>query len=121
MDAAHILWELGPRAKPAAPTLMSALEDPDPYVRYSAAAALRQIAPESAGEIVPLLIRQLRQSDAKLRVASARGLEEFGAQAMPAVPELMKSIQDKDTEVQNAARSALKKIDPATARRLGIE
>lgn len=102
--AAELLGKVGPDAKPYSQTLLNALNDPDPHVRTVAAASLPKVdAPADAA--VPALTKLM---DRDLNVRVARALSEYGPDAAPALPALMKILSDKklDSELRwNAART----------------
>ncbi len=82
--AADALARIGPAA---VPTLMKALESPEPYVRTRAAQAMARMGPE-ASAAVPGLTRALRDQDPDVRRAAARALGQIGPAAETAIPAL---------------------------------
>ncbi len=83
--ATHLLWKVGPRAKPAAPALTLATRDPDATVRAHAAAALLRIDPKVP--VARVLIDAMTDREARgFAVTAAAGL---GPQAAPALVEVL--------------------------------
>ena len=106
--AAWDLLYLGPAAKDAVPSLISALQDDGLFVRL-AAAAFGQIGPDAAPAI-PALVHALTN---QLRFNSAYSLSLLGPLAKDAVPALKDALNDSDPDVRAKALEALQKIDPA--------
>lgn len=144
-QAAGILGKLGHDAKPAAPTLVSLLSDPDLHVRTVAAQSLGEIHPNDNAVIaglvsrlgtddrrlvirplssfkgaavaaVPGLIAILQNdSDATMRWEAARTLGKIGPGARDALPELMRATKDRDALVREHAAEAIGDIGPEAA------
>jgi HEAT repeat protein len=90
---AFALAQMGPRAAPAAPALVSLLGDADANVRFWSLQALAEIGPAAA----PALIEGLRLPQREQRKAVAEVLAGYGAQALPAVDA---GSRDKDERVR---------------------
>jgi hypothetical protein len=105
--AVNSLAKLQAGAKPAMPALLEALNDPDTAVRAAAAAALMQI-PEYA---VPRLIEQLAPTNFWRTSGAITALANFGEQARPAVPTLLRLKQGRPG-FEPAVRDALRSIAP---------
>jgi HEAT repeat protein len=87
--AARSLWAIGPAAATATPMLVEALGDKDWVVRWSAARALGAVAADSdIDSIVGSLAAALRDRDSRVCEAAAFALEQLGAAARSALPEL---------------------------------
>ncbi len=110
--AAWDLLYLGPAAKDAVPSLISALQDDDFFVRLDAAAAFGQIGPEAAPAI-PALVHALTNQYRGVRFNSAYSLSLLGPLAKDAVPALKDALNDSDPDVRAKALEALQKIDSA--------
>jgi HEAT repeat protein len=107
--AAAALGEIGPRAQPALPALADVLQDATP-VRNAALRALAQIGSPS----VPILRAGLRSRKTATRSGCAFALGVLGAEAEPAVPELVQLVQhDSEPKVRSTAVAALGAIGPA--------
>jgi RNA polymerase sigma factor (sigma-70 family) len=129
--AAHALGKMGATVKGSVPQLEAALRDESVLVRIEAARALWRIDGHKAA--VPALIEALRDEDASTRYRAAEMLEGIGPEAKTAVPALIDALNDpgfaelnnpNSTErrpVSQMAARALKSIDPATAKKHGIE
>ena len=92
--------------------LRSALKsDTVTKVRLAAAKAIGMIAPEPAGETVPLLIEVLGDKDYGLRMAVVQTLAAYGPEAreaLPALRSLQKETKDKkDAKMVNMAISTI--------------
>jgi HEAT repeat protein len=70
------LQSLGPQVAPAYEALVAALANPDPRIRWRAAAVLGQI-PQQARQSQPLLERLLRDPDQHVRDAAAEALDRL--------------------------------------------
>jgi HEAT repeat protein len=79
--------------EPAVPFLVKCLKDPDPTVRKNAAVALREIAADP-DLVVPTLIANLNDTNAEVREVTAIALRSFGERAKPAVPQILKIIEE---------------------------
>ncbi|HXF09829.1 MAG TPA: sister chromatid cohesion protein PDS5, partial [Desulfuromonadaceae bacterium] len=101
----------------AVPVLISRLKDSSPYVRYSAAMALGQIA-EDETAAVPALIPVLQDPDSQTRWCACLGIGKFGSAAKAAVPALSAALNDKATDVRHTAAIALVEIDPENIEQL---
>jgi HEAT repeat protein len=102
-----VLETLGAAAAPAAPALVQALSDSDPFVRWSAARTLGKISPASAETAVPALATLLKDADLDLRMAAAAALERYGRAAGSAVPDLIRMLQATDADLRVAVVHAL--------------
>ena len=131
-------------AGPAAPSLLrDALRDPDPGVRWHAAAAFMHIGTRAGGVApallaamddpvwtvrnaagraledvataadVPLLARALGDPSAETRYHVARALARTGPAAATAVPELVAGLGDEDWEVRLESARALGAVGAA--------
>jgi hypothetical protein len=137
-EAANALVSMG---SAAVPSLVQALEDPEPGVRALACYGLSRIG-RSAAEAAPALVRRL--NDRELQIASqaanallqigppatpalvralsdpdpitryhaARTLGSMGHSARSAVPELVVAAHDIDPSVRREARNALRILAP---------
>ena len=116
-SAAMELGLFGPAGKDAIPVLMRAVKGSDPAVRGPAAEALGDIhgQPEL---VIPLLISCLDDDDLNDEAAGALG--KFGELAKAAVPQLIPMLKLPDKDANEAARTALKKIDPEAAAKAGV-
>ena len=111
-----VLETLGATAAPAAPALVRALSDPDPFVRWAAARTLGKIAPAVSNLAVPALAAMLDDADLDLRVAAAAALEHYGKAAATALPDLIRALGASDAEMRVAVIRALGAIGVPDAR-----
>nr|MDJ0632665.1 HEAT repeat domain-containing protein [Xenococcaceae cyanobacterium MO_188.B29] len=86
--------------QPAVPALITALQDDDYHVSYSAVGALSEIGQPA----VPTLIAALQDEDYRVRSSAVGALGEIGK---PAVPALIAALQDDDYRVRSSAVGAL--------------
>jgi HEAT repeat protein len=80
---------------------------------------------ERSRAVVPVLIELLRDSNPVVRRYAAECLGDLGPEARPAVPALLRALQDQEVggffdTVGEAAEAALRKIDPQTAAESGV-
>ena len=106
-------WNIGPAGSNAIPALLQMLQDPDPTVAARGAWALGGIH-TNAAICVPALIDALRSTNDQLVNAAAWSLQNFGAEAKPALLMLMQDPRPAD---KAAAKTALQVIDSAAARK----
>jgi hypothetical protein len=116
---------IGPPAKAAIPAIVKGMTNSDPQMLEASIQALGIIHsnPELA---VPALIKTLSgpalEVSDRVRTFSAQALGNFGAEAKPAIPALLKIINDYRTyEVGIEAAKALRAIDPEAAAKAGIK
>jgi HEAT repeat protein len=70
---------------------------------------------------VPILMELLASRDPHARLMAAEGLEKVGEEARPAVPSLLRALNDEDATVREQVEQALFSIDRETAERAGLE
>jgi HEAT repeat protein len=68
-----------------------------------------------------VLIELLNAQDPKVRRIAVQGLRKVGAAAKPAVPVLLKALDDEDGKVRRDAEWALFRIDREAAEAAGVE
>jgi HEAT repeat protein len=108
-EAIRTLQKIGPEAKPAVPALIKALGDENDLVREHAAEALGEIGDPMAA---PHLIRVLTDRATMVRRDAVRSLGQLGPAAKDALPAVKKLLEDKEDLVRDAAKTALRRIDP---------
>jgi HEAT repeat protein len=121
-SAVQALGERGAAGGPAVGSLLQlSLHDPDPAVRLEAAIALYRIDGR-AENILPLLLRVLREPDEARRWLAADCLRTMGPEAREAVPALLEGLEGnfKSVLVRNSFLLALNRIDPEAAARAGF-
>ncbi len=97
--------------------LLPLANDSDPFIRRFAMFGMYHRGKEA----VPVLVKGLQDSDAKVRAAAAASQWSLGPEAMPAVPALVQRLGDSDMQVRRSAVSALKKIEPERFQHLQTE
>lgn len=112
---AEALEVLEAKAEPAMAGLMLALQDPDRFVRWTAAKTLGYMPTDRAHPAVLPLATLLSDPDLNIRIAAAASLEALGPVAKDAVPALSQAIKTGDIEARLAAMYALTKIGPGPA------
>lgn len=113
-DAAWILGELGKASDPQAEKSLTTclLKDKDPYVRCSAAEALRKVSGRQAVETLCGVLKN--DSSEWVRAKAAEDLGEIGDRS--SVTFLVRAlIEDSQWDVQNRAAQALGKIGDTRA------
>lgn len=102
------------RSSEAIQALITALADPEPFVRWQAAEAL---AAQEAGRVFPTLVAALKASDPVRRAATAEALGRAGGEA--ATQALRGHLADADPRVRLAVAAALGQIaDPTISAEL---
>jgi HEAT repeat protein len=97
---------LGKIGSPALPAIQGALRDPKPEVRRAAVEALGWLGPEAMSALVAALDDEAPEP----RAAAARALGRLGPQAADAYKKLIVTINDRNTEVREAAAKAIQEI-----------
>jgi HEAT repeat protein len=117
-QAAIALGRMGVQTKIVEEALQDALNENAPDLRIEAAISLALIEPKNAPGSVLLLTCALRSPHQFVRYRAVQGLGELGSRAKAAAPELVPLL--KDRSIQHEVIIALKRIDPAAAKQMGI-
>ncbi|VTR97175.1 heat repeat-containing protein : HEAT repeat-containing protein OS=Leptolyngbya sp. PCC 7375 GN=Lepto7375DRAFT_2567 PE=4 SV=1: HEAT_2: HEAT_2: HEAT_2 [Gemmata massiliana] len=115
IDACQILTSLGPPAKGAAPALKKLIEYRLPRVSFEAALALVAVTPKDAKDAIPVLAKALGAGPDSSARWAAKALGDLGADAKPALPELIRKFDANDAHLRVAAADAVIRIDPTQA------
>jgi HEAT repeat protein len=115
--AMNVLVRFGKQAQSIVPQLIDVMDDKDEDVALSAAEAVWSI--DRRPEVLPQFVRGLKAKTANNRVRAARNLMNMGADAKPAVPELVAACKDSDAAVRREAYRTLSMVHNETARKLG--
>jgi HEAT repeat protein len=110
---ATALEGLEEKAAPAMAGLITALRDPDRFVRWSAAKVLGYLPLDKAGPAIGPLAKLLADPDLPVRIAAANSLEALGAVAQEATLPLAQSLKTGDVEARLSSMYALSKIGAA--------
>jgi HEAT repeat protein len=111
LETVEALEMYGNEAAPAALALVTALGDPNKFVRWAAARVLGKITPPVAVDTaVPALSRLLFDNDLDLQLIATQALERYGPDAQPAVPALVRRLGEGDAEIRIAALRTLESI-----------
>lgn len=117
--AVNALAHIGPPAKAAIPALSKVLRAKEnDWLLDFAIDAFAKIGVEDK-EVLPILIQALEPGN-ECHSSAAKALGEIGPAAKQAVPALLKLLSDKDPAVRKTVGEALKKIDPAAAKKAGV-
>ncbi len=103
------LGAMGPAARGLVPALRERLRDDAPVTPIAAAEAMAKLDPKSDEPVAAL--RELL-ADRTARVSAARTLAGLGERAKPAADALRKLLDDPHAAVRDAAREALRRIEP---------
>jgi HEAT repeat protein len=109
------------KAKALVPWLSIELTDVNPDARLEAATLLAHLEPERTRHTVLAVLPALWSPDLRVRGKVVRALGSLEAKAREAVPAIVHLLQDDVPEVREEAAKALRAIDPATAKRMGID
>jgi len=69
---------------------------------------------------VPVLTRLLGSQSRRVRLLAAEGLESIGEDARPAIPTLLRRLDDPDPETRQQISQTLYRVDQVTAERIGL-
>lgn len=105
------LGEMGTNGVAAAPALLVWSRKKEPVVHDAAVIALIEMRKELE-VVLPFLLASLNEPVAVRRRYAAEVLGDFGKKARPALPDLLKAMNDLDPETRQAIIDAIKKIDP---------
>ncbi len=107
--AAQSLGNYGSKGKNAIPALVLALEDQNYLVRKEAGISLSKLLDKDS---MKLALTGLQNSDPKVRRATILLLENLGSNAGPEAKAALENVakNDPDKAVQQAAKTALKKV-----------
>jgi HEAT repeat protein len=97
------------RVEYSVPSLVKALKDKDPDMRYWAVQSLGHLG-HMAKPAVPALIEALHDENEMVRMGAAYALAELGPDATDAVPTLQSALRDPEKQVRDAATYALKRL-----------
>jgi len=92
------------------PSLIAALNDPDPRVMALAAQAIGSIGPD-ASSAVTALVALLASADAGSRPSAIIGLAGIGPAARDALPAIRKALSDPSANVRRIAERAITMIE----------
>jgi len=112
-DAVRLLETIGVNAREAVPDLIESLKDPSLHFRISAAKAIYAIDHSNLSGL-PVLIDLL--DDDSIRESATEVIQliaQFGDKAAPAVPKLIRGLNDSNSDIRLAAVKALGKIGSA--------
>jgi len=122
--AVFALRSLGPVASDALPSVIAHLKDADFSVQSDAILGLGEIH-QDPQRVIPILVEFLSkpqnpQHSAVIRDSAIWSLRQFGAQAKPALPTLLRLLNDADTHFRSEVTNTLLVIDREAAARAGV-
>lgn len=107
----RIFHTLGPAARPAIPALIQLLQDTNREIAAIASSDLICIGPE----VIPPMIELLTNQNARLRAGAAMTLtglgRDFQAQMRPALPLLLRCLNDEDLQMRVRAAYTLEMFE----------
>jgi HEAT repeat protein len=113
---AELLSEVCAGARIPLPGEAKLLAAPDPFVRFYAARAVFKLTGDTQ-RTLPLIVEGLEDHfsyyyrNRDTRRLAAETLAEMGTNARPAIPSVMRALQDGEVSVRRAATNALRRID----------
>jgi len=147
-QGAYGLIALGADAKSAVPALITMLNDDHREVRLTAVFALNALGPW-AEDALPSMVKCLKPDEfpqirleperaipvlvglldgfqnqpqpERIRGNAVSGLRQFGALAKPAVPSLLRLLNDANEDIRWQATNALLTVDPEAAATAGVK
>ena len=107
--AGWALCSFGTNLVPVVPELITILNSPNAETRSKATDILGYVSGDSGA--ISALIRCLDDGDEMVRTTAAQSLFLQGAGAYAALPALLQTLHDKNTNIQEAVRLAISEID----------
>lgn len=128
-QTAWLIGDLGTNGEPAIPSLLAALTSTNAIPRskqwliYSGALEAISRIHRRPDLCLPVLVRWLQVDDPTTRNIALRALRAFGPESKPAVPDILRCIQNSKQWIwlQREATNALRVIDPESVPNGGIE
>jgi HEAT repeat protein len=96
--------------------LVVTLKSANPAERAAAARILGEMGPAAKDGVPDLIVVVLGDADGAVRRSAARSLGDIGPAARAAGPALVKTLQDRDWQVRQAAAYALGRVGSPEAR-----
>jgi HEAT repeat protein len=116
-----VLMTIGPGAAEAVPMLAKQTNNPNAFNRLDATFALGVIHSSSDHLAVSALIQFLHDADPAVRRNAANALWHFSdAEASRAIPTMVEALKDPDRYVRESAARLIRRLDPKTAIKEGI-
>jgi HEAT repeat protein len=108
-ENAMMVGQFGPRAEPAVPILLEALQHSNNIIQAHALIALGMIG-RQPDKCVPAIIPFLTSPDLSDRQKAMGALRAFGTNALPAKKAIQGALNDSDPWVRREAESAMKTL-----------
>ncbi|MBW4473547.1 MAG: HEAT repeat domain-containing protein [Stenomitos rutilans HA7619-LM2] len=112
LNAALALGLIGSTAKAAVPALIQVSQESNLAVQQQVIEALGQIGVD-AQTAVPIMVQALQHPNWQIRASSAHALGEIGKSANSAIPALIMALNDRDAVVRQRTTFALSKVGSA--------
>jgi hypothetical protein len=112
LAAATALAHMGQRKQAVLAALASDLASPRAAIREKTAAKLEFMSKRLAPEVVPLLLKSLKDESPDVREDVLMAIRETGPMGKPAVPALIKGLQDEIWWIRSNVAYALSGIGP---------
>jgi hypothetical protein len=120
LDAAKVVGRCPEKAGPAVPFLVTTLADTNISFQFAALGTLGMIH-QRPDLTIPAILPFLGHPKRGFRVNTIDALRRFGNAATPAVPQLIKCLDDPEYEVRCNATNAMRAIDPEAAAKAGVK
>jgi HEAT repeat protein len=118
-QSAEALGRIGPAAVESSAVLKKLFTDDEPLVRNTSALAYWRVTGQ-AQEPLKVLEKGLNDDDRLVKKISIQNLGDMGSAAQSLIPILIDFLQEDDANLREAAKAALKKIDPTAAKKAGV-
>lgn len=111
------LQQMGRKASPVIPALLSLLHYPNTEVRHAVRSLLNDIdaawkESDQTRQVMPIFVAALQNAASDAREGAAWALQQLGPLAAPATSELIRTLQDRNVWVRQTAADALGAIGP---------
>jgi HEAT repeat protein len=113
--ALKALVEIDPQTKSRVPALAEALQDDLPYVRLTAAFALKEMGSEAKAAVAPLTKVSLYDPDPRVRLEAAVALWKIERRTHGVIPILVRALQQPDELLHWIAADCLGEMGPAAS------
>jgi HEAT repeat protein len=113
-ETAWLVGSMGTNGEPAIPLLLKVIANTNRSLQPPAIGALGEIH-RQPDLCVPAIIPFLRSTNLNHRRMAVYAIRNFGEAAKPAVPDILRCLNDPDGWIQQQATNALRIIDPVTA------
>jgi HEAT repeat protein len=120
-ESCKSLARVGERAKAMIPRMEGLLTDAAPVVRVQAARAICLLQGEATEMALKVLIESLEDASKMVRKEAALAVGDLKQDGSKAEPGILALMRDEDADVRQAARTALRQINPELAKKIGLD